>query len=225
MAKQISKELKQSLKFVKKAYEDNDTEVINKIENIAGIPIQFTGKLLEAYDKIGETPLETPELELNKDDFDNHQDFIFDLGDKVAKLTEVDESEYSIQEFSSFIIKCYKKVNDFFYDNGDAKTTPLTENAKLPTFSSLKAIRKIMDDKQARLIALGEYDEDTGDIEEYVEAIKIINEESDKKLLTLTYKITGIKAKGLTEWEKSLLMTNIVVHSTNSMSSGFGRSL
>lgn len=225
MAKQISVEAKKSLTFIKKAYLDGDKEVIEKIEAIVGLPVQLTGTLLEAYEALGDTPLKVPALEMQESDFADQDEFIFTLAEKVSVATGIKGDEYSIKDFTSFMMKCYKKVNSFTYENGDAKSTPLTENAKLPNFSDLKAIRKILNETQSRLQSLGDFDADIGDAQEYIEAITIINKEGEKKMNTLAYKITGIKAKGLSEWEKSLLRTNLIAHASNSLSSGFGRSL
>lgn len=225
MAKQISEEAKKSLNFIKKAYQDGDDDVIGKIEAIVGLPVKLTGDLLEAYEALGDTPLQVPSLEMKEEDFSDKDEFIFTLADKVGSTTGVKDSDYSIEEYTSFMMKCYKKVNSFLYENGDAKTTPLTENAKLPTFSDLKAIRTIISDTQSRLQDLGDYDSDIGDAAEYIDAINIINKEGEKKMIALAYRVTGVKAKGLTDWEKALLRTNLVAHATNGLSSGFGRSL
>ena len=230
MAQHISDNQRHTLLAVKKAYKENNTDAIARFEAQAGLPPKINIVLQEAYEKVGDTPLETPSLEISSDDFENNDEFILALSKKVEKETGINEREFSIAEYTSFMMKCFHKVNGFFYLNGDGKTTPLTENGKQPSLSDGMAIKKLLNEKTEKLSKIPSFEPDVDDIDEYTGAIDEIVKESEAKMLKLALKISGISSKGLTDWEKSLLVHTMLSYAIKGMeqatiSSGFGRSL
>ena len=230
MAQQITENLKQTLLAVKKAFKDNDEEAISKFEALAGLPPKMNHVLLEAYEKLGDTPLETPSLEIKSEDFKDNDEFVLALSAKVTAETGISDKDYSIADYTGFMMKCFNKVNGFFYLNGDAKTTPRTENARLPSLTDGMEIKKLLNEKTEKLNAIQQFDPDTDDIEEYTANIDAIVKESQDKMLKLALKVSGINRKGLTEWEKSLLINSMISYAIKGMEqatiqSGFGRSL
>ena len=218
MAEKITKEAKAALKFIKKAYEEGNEQIIDKVEALAGIPVKLSGKLLEVYDKIGDTPLETPELLLDKDDFEDSGDFLTELAKRIEKSFGVKESEFPADEFISFLMYSHAKVNNFTYSDGTSKTTPLTENSSFMTLSVVNEVKKtITDATDATQKTLNGFDEDIDDSDELTDTLKEIEKGFQDKLLKLAYKSTGVKAKGLTEWEKKLLKNTLISSATDSI--------
>lgn len=218
MAEKITKEAKESLKFIKQAYLDGNQEVIDQVEILAGIPVQLGEKLLEIYNSIGDTPLETPVLHIAKDDFKNPSAFLSALSEIMRENFEVNESEYQADEYISFLMSCHSKVNDFMYRDGTAKTTPLTENQNFLTLSMVNEVKTILEGaKEATSKTIAGFDADIDEADEFNDALKEIDKEFKGKLLRLAYKATGVKAKGLSEWEKDLLRNTLINSASISM--------
>jgi len=223
--KKISENAKATLTAVKQAYLNEDTELIKRVEALIGTPIELDGALLDAYLKLGDNPLDEPKLYVDKSTYETESDFIFALADIVFDVTKINQEEFTIQDITSFIVKCHNKVNSFRSDDGYIKTTTATENAKMPHFKDIRKIKEIEENRLTRLQGIGNFDPDIDDVAEYLEAINIINKESDKKMMPVIYKITGLKAKDLHVWEKLLIKENILEYMSSGLNAAISRSL
>lgn len=224
MAK-LSENGKQTLRKIKEAYNIGDTELIEKIETLVGTPVEFSGELLTAYEALGDNPLDVPELDLDKDKYEDESEFMFALADKVLKYTGINDDNHTISEITSFVLKCYKKVTSFHDDKGFVKTTPNTIEAKMPKFSDMKELKKLETDRVESMKEIGDFDPETDDIKEYIKQIEDIDKAYDKKVMPRVYKITQIKGNALTDWEKALLKTSVIEHISNGLKSATGRLL
>lgn len=200
-----------TLRKIKSAYESNDTSIIEKVNAIFGDPNPLTGVLLDKHNELGDTPIAEPKLY----EILTQGDGIFAFAKEIEKRLKVKADEFEIMEFASFINLCKDKVTSFTDFDGMYKSTPLTENCALPNFTQLEELGGV-----------------SAVISELV--IKIRNgdnslmkdfEKAQAKRLRTVLKISSIKAKGLSDWEKQLLVEKLTVNASEVLNRMLGRSL
>ena len=219
MANIITERQKEVLRFIKQAFLNNDEEIIKQVNQITGTPniIKLKSELLKAFNKLGDTPIKEPKLLALKE---TNEDTIFDDMNVVFEVTGINPDDYEIGEISDFVKECFQKVNSEKDENGKYKKTDLTKDAKLPKWSDLKSINKILkpigellqeEAKKARATLAG-FDPDIDDEEELEIALNELKKHYEKerkplevKKWKMVEKITGVKIADLTEWEKDLL--------------------
>ena len=208
---------KTTLRKIKHAYETNNVEVTTKVNAIFGEVNELTDVLLEKHNELGDTPILEPELfkvlEKGKG--------IFDFAKHLAEKFNIKASDFDTVAFASFVNKCKDKITLLTNEKGEYKSTEKTKDAKMPTFDDLEALGKFSI-KRDDLIK--EYYDEVIGIDMPDEAKEEL-EKLQKKEMTLIYKITGVKATGLTDWEKALLKENVLTYATNALKTSLGRGL
>lgn len=202
----------ETLRKIKTAFETNNTPVIERVNAIFGLPNDLTGVLLEKYDELGQTPIDEPEL--FKTLIDGEGVFAFAKG--LASKFGIKASDFPMSDYASFINACKEKITSFTDNEGKFKSTPATENAKMPTFDDLEKLGNLSTELQKSA----------------VDAVNINSEEvrdafnkAKKKHQDAIFKVTGVKKKDLTEWEVNLLTENVMSYTADVMNTMLGRSL
>jgi hypothetical protein len=208
----LTTENQETLRKIKSAYETNNVAITEKINAIIGSPNPLTGELLDKYNELGNTPIDEPELykALSSDGAG-----IFAFAKGLEDKFSISAENFDTSDFASFINMCKNKIVSFTDETGAYKSTPKTENAKMPSFTDIEALGKISAEISELAIKIRNGDESL-----YTEFEKA----TDKRLKTVL-KITGIKAKGLIPWEQQLLIENTSMYATNILNTMLGRSL
>jgi hypothetical protein len=219
----LNKEDKELLLAVKQSMIENSPNV-ERIKKILHIETKLPQPLQSFLDNLGDNPIDVPSLEVKKTDLDSGELF-FKYADKIESMADFNFDDFEISTINMLVKKSLQKVNDFYNDKDELKTTELTKNAKVPKYQDLKEVIEL--DKKAdelRKEYLKDYkkitnmfDEDIDDEDDLIKAQNILTDEYynkqekiETKLQNLTYKITGVKKSGLTEWEKRLLKDGYV---------------
>jgi len=213
----MTEQNKTTLRKIKHAYETKNVEITSKINAMFNEANDLDGILLEKFNELGDTPLAEPELfkVLQKGKG------IFDFAKHLAEKFKIKVSECDTVEYASFVNKCKDKITLLTNDKSEYKSTEKTKDAKMPTFEDLEALGEFSV-KRDELIK-EYYDEDFG--LDMPDEAKEELEKLQKKEMTLIYKITGVKATGLTDWEKALLKENVLTYATNALKTSLGRGL
>ena len=171
------------LKNVSQAIADENPEklknisVFEKALGITALPILDDETLEEVLDALGETPLEEPEI------FE-----LLEANDAMGVLKHIkalegnenlDFESMDALTVSAFIAAVRFKVVSFTNKDGEVKSTPNTQEAKVLNFGEVDVMKKL-----------------------YTESATV--EEIKAKALELS----GLETEKLTEWEKSLVFTN-----------------
>ncbi len=192
------------VKELKKAIE-NKEGYIDKLKQI--ILGALPKELDDIVEKIGNTPIEEPEI-AEFEDKDNDEDFIVYL----EKRFDIDLSKYPLIVLNNFLAKILLKVVGLTNENGVVKHTELTKRFGFLTKKEAKEIQKILE-KNFKSI-------EDSTLEEF--------EKLDKKLQKEITKVIAKNRKELfekaTDWEKRLMVQEAIIQMTNpakSMTVGF----
>lgn len=201
-----------TLRKIKIAYETNNTQIIKQVNAIFGEPNPLTGTLLEKYGELGNTPLEEPELFKVLTEGEG----VFAFSKALSKKLGLKATEFDVGDFASFVNMCKNKITSYRNEDGTFKSTPLTENAKMPNFDQLETLSEVSQDLQNKATTLINEGGDEA-MEQFTAA--------DKKLTDTVFKIAGLSRKGMSEWEKTLVRENMISYTTNALNTMLGRSL
>jgi len=203
---------KNTVRKVHDAFEKNDATIMGKINSIFGVPTDLTGTLLEKFSALGDNPI----VEATLSDTLTTEGGLFKFARALTDRFDIKSSDFDTIEFSSFINKCRNKIMSYTYDDGTYKTTPNTENAKLPTFDDLEYISE--SSVEIRTLAnevANNYSDKVND--EFVKA--------QGKQIDYIYNLTGLDGNVLTDWEKTLVRENVIMYTANAVNTVTGRSL
>ena len=199
-----------TLRKIKTAYETNNVAVIEKINAIFGEPNPLTDKLLEKYDQLGNTPIAETKLYKTLSTGKG----VFAFAKELAKKFKIKSSDFTTMEYASFINMCKNKVTSFTNEDGSYKSTPLTENAKMPTFEQLELVGTASVDLRALAIEVANGASD--EVEEEFE-------KAQTHLSDVVSEVTGVSFKNLSEWEKNLLTEDVIAYSGNILNTMLGK--
>jgi len=162
---------------VAKAYEDENTALINKIENIVIKKKPTLPKeLQEVLDKIGNTPLDEPEIFNAKS---VHKTIRVVMGD-------LNIDDFSAADVSNLTKEAYIKVSSIVDDDGYYKTTPAIDKVKLPKTTE---IEQLVDCAKLHVDEATDPDKAQQEIENKI------------------FEIAGVDKNTLTDWEKEVVTT------------------
>jgi len=202
----------QTLRKIKRAYETNNVTVIERVNAIFGDPNPLTGVLLEAYNKLGNTPVAESKLYETLTEGKG----VFAFAKQIGKKLKVKSSDYTGIEFASFIAMCKDKITLYKNEDGGFKSTPLTENATMPDFEDVELIGEASINLRQLAIDVANGASDD---------VQVEFEKAEQTLTDLISKVTGVKFDELSEWEKSLLSENVVAYTHDILNTMLGRSL
>ena len=215
-------EMKEILLKVKQAFKANDEAVIAQIKDAVA-----TGKstkeffeaypeLKEVFDAIGTSPLEAPDLYVAEQDFE-----LSEYIDVVEKALGLDLASYDIEDALTFAGMVWTRVNSFRDESGHIKSTPNTENAKMPTTKSLLALSKLDAEKREAFDKTRSgFDPDLDDYVDFAEEVQALEEYYRAKELAAVLEITGLDGSVLSEWEKKLLVADVKAYTKDSVARG-----
>ena len=122
-----------------KAYEQNDTATIDRIEKFL-LPQESTlpQELQEVLNTWGNTPIEEPEL----------YDLLYKAGTTLEQVQEataknINPDDYSAIDIAILASEVRKKVENITDKDGVYKTTPTIDKIKLPKVSQIKTLKKM----------------------------------------------------------------------------------
>ena len=171
--------------------------------------------LNKIYQETGNTPIDEPELAWGKWSKEQITDngFVFEYAQTLKSAKGIDLSKYPSKIGKQFAMKIALKVNDKKDDTGAYKYSTSFKDidiAKVNIYEAgeLFSIMKEKEENQQKM-ALG-YDEEIDSIEEYMGELEILTKSYENEMFKKALKIVGLKAKDLTEWEKHLLVLNIL---------------
>ncbi len=175
-------------------------------------------ELSKVYSEIGDSPIAEPDLawdQWSKEEITGNG-FVFKYAELLKKSKKIDLSKYPSKTGKQFVTQVALKVNDKKDDAGAYKYTPSFKDTDLAKINIYEAgdLFEIMKEKENKqqLMALG-FDEEIDDINEYIEELGILTKSYETEMFKKALKITGLKDKDLTEWEKNLLVLNILAES------------
>lgn len=156
-------------------------------------------ELQEVFKKVGDNPLEEPKLyEMLRSDKVKKSQVIKEL----FKGTDLKIADFDAIEIAKLFNKVSKKIMLVRNEDGTFKKTKGTENCDLPNFEQVDEIQELWE-----------------------EAVVGNNSDSEKKLDSLVWKISGLKKKGLTEWEQVLVKEQILASAYDATMTSLGQDL
>jgi hypothetical protein len=163
--------------------------------------------LLKKLESIGDTPIKEPKLYEIIEKNEIKKSRIIE-----GILTREEIVSYSAQDIHEFIEAVIKKVKDYRYENGVLKTTPNTENCRMPNFLEMEDFRELVGRLQITFEALDHIQDFTKEqIEEFVKTGNQVNTEME----ALAKQISGLDFTQLIDWEKQLVYAMIADASSN----------
>lgn len=191
-------------KLVENGYESALTPVVERLEAKAGVP----ESLQEKFEALGNTPISEPVIyeAINSGELDTLA---------LHLLSETEINTFSASEIGDFLFAVEKKVSDYKNEDGSFKSTPNTEDCRLPNFLESAQIRKLFI-KQNDLVAKFAEAKDKDKLTKQVQAVS-------KEMDTLFSKISGVDYAVLTDWEKALVITILAGTANNAFLSAQGK--
>jgi len=144
-------------------------------------------ELQKALDKVGNNPMEEPEIFKIIEEVKGIQSSL----DILDTFKDIDSEKFSAKQISHFIRKVSEKIQFIKDEDGNYKSTKNTENCDLPSFKQATVIYRLAEEK---------LDSKT---------TKKRKEEIEKEEDALIWKVAGLKKDNLTEWEQTLVSEQI----------------
>lgn len=191
-------------KLVEAGYESNLIPVIERLEAKSNIPESLRAK----FEALGSNPISEPAIyeAINSGELDTLA---------LQVLTEDEIKSLSASEIGDFIFAVEKKVTDYKNDDGTFKSTPNTEDCRLPNFLEAAQIRKLFI-KQNDLVAKFSSEKDKTKLTKQIQAVS-------KEMDDLFIKISGLDYSVLTDWEKALVISMLAGTANNAFLSAQGK--
>lgn len=161
-------------------------------------------KHLEFLEKVGNNPIEEPEIYDSINNGDKWTKTLTVAVEKHGAEDLLDFEKDNPKELAELYNKIKSKVNDFEYEDGTVKSTPKTQEAKMLNIL---------------------------EIEELQDIYKEISKEKDKKRLKKLeerknkwiFETRGVKEEDFTEWEKMLVAYDTMIHLLNVAKTAMGK--
>jgi len=201
--KNVNDIMKIALLF-EKGHKQDIMNFVNKIETSEKFET-LPQALQDVYEKVGQTPIEEPELYEISERIAKSEGSIVEIAMKVMTDDEVDE--YSIEDIGFLCGEINRKVRYIKDKSGVFKSTPNTEDWQPPKPTKLFKYKKVIDNITEA--------EKSGDVKKAEEA----NAEKEKFL----FKSCGIDADKLSVWEKALVTAQTEEAFTGGLNSFLGK--
>lgn len=215
-------EIKEILLKVKQAFKANDTDIIEQVKSAIQKGkeekefFETYPELKEVLATVGNNPLESPELYVAEPDF-----VLSEYITVVEKVLKLDLSTYPLEDALNFSGRVWTKVNSFRDSTGYIKSTPNTENAKMPTTKTLTALSKIENEKREAFAKMqAGFDPDLDDYVDFAEELSTLEKHFEEKELKQVLKITEVDGRKLSDWEKRLLVADVKAYTKDSITRG-----
>lgn len=188
------------------------TNLLDTMERTSALPKQLQDKL----NSIGNTPIDEPQLyELIKKSDEEGQAII-----ALHLLSESEIQEFSAVDIGNFIYAVKRHVVDLTLPDGVFKTTPNTVECKLPSFIQGDNLQRMARKQQRFLDGIKPTATDKEQekiVKEFTTMVTTFNNEA--------LSISGLDIESLSDWEKDLVISQIVASATNAFSCATGKGL
>ena len=198
--------------LIDSGYEEPFKALVNSLEKMGDLPVELQDKIKA----MGNTPIAEPVIYQAIQKSDEEGKVVIAL----ATLTEQEIMKFSAIEVGSFIHAVEARITDFKDENGIYKITPATEAMQLPNFLQAEQIRKLMVKRDNCVRSWMDNQTDTEKENSIKEFEKIANELAD-----LAFTISGLQRDVLTEWEQTLVVSQVIGSANNAMLSASGKPL
>lgn len=196
--------------LIEQGQESKLTTVVEQLEAKTVLPVELQDKLAA----MGDTPISEPKVfkAIEKAEDEGYAVIALNI------LSEPEIIKYDAVVIGDFIHAVTLRVKSYKTEDGIFKTTVNTEGCRLPNFIEVDKIRKVMIKRDALLKAWMEAAEGKGKMKAQDGFVNIVTELSD-----LCIKISGLDTESLSDWEKALIMTQVIETAANAFSSSMGK--
>lgn len=196
--------------LVEKGYEAKLTQVVEQLEKEVVLPEELQAKL----DSLGDTPMAEPELfeAINNAEQDGK------VAIALLALSEEEIVKFKASDVGNFIHAVEQKIVSQKDSSGVFKSTPATEACRLPNFIECELIRKLLVTRDACVKKWVATKTDKGKATAMKEFEKFVKDLSEKAL-----EISGLDQEGLTDWEKALVIAQVMATSTDAFLCATGK--
>lgn len=193
--------------LIDKGYESQISVLADRLEANVTLPELLSTKLNE----LGNTPISEPKVYE-----------AIESGDPITvalnTLTEDEIRQFSAVEIGSFVHAVTQRIKEYRLDDGTFKTTPATEECRVPNFIEADKLRKAFV-KQLDIISKLESANSAKEKDALLKASAKMTTELD----TLLMDISGLDKSELTDWEKGLVITMVAGTANNAFLSAQGK--
>jgi len=194
-------------KLLDQGQESAILSVIERLEAKASLPSALSEKL----DALGNTPVAEPKVyeAINSGDA---------ITVALNVLSEDEIKKYEAVEIGTFIHEVEQKITGYKDANGIFKSTPNTEDCRLPNFMEADQIRKLFIKQNTLMKEWGA----ASDAKAKAKISKSLGETSEA-LSALIMGISGLDTESLTDWEQALVVTQISGAANNAFLTAQGK--
>lgn len=193
--------------LVDNGYESTLLPIIEHLELKAQLPEALQIK----FDAMGNTPVSEPSVyeAINSGELETLA---------LAVLSEDEIKSFTAEEIGNFLFLVEKRITEYRNEDGTFKSTPNTEDCRLPNFLESAQIRKMFL-KQNDLINKFAETAESKARDKVTKEIQSCTKDMD----SLFMKISGLDEDSLTDWEKALVITMIAGTANNAFLSAQGK--
>ncbi len=183
------------------------TTFIEALERTSILPQPLQDKL----NVLGQTPIEEPELYSAIVRSDEEGQAVVAL----ALLSTDDIEKFSAEEIGNFVYAAKRRVTDLQFPDGTFKSTVNTTDCKLPNFLEGDELQRMAKKQQIFVSKLKDDKISPKAMKEFEAMLKSFND--------YALKVSGLEIETLSDWEKGLVIAQVVGTTTNAFLCATGK--